>query len=319
MRLLPITPLHQWTASVAAAWARWAPPGGLLLALLASGMTAVYSANGEPLPMADWEVLDIVGEGGSALIAALWCVIVLSTRPRGRVTGLLAGGLGMIALGNCADCLDEFYRLPHTVWWDNALEGVLIPGGMLVLTLGLIAWRIEQRLLGEHLRQRERLHRDHRGFDRVTQLADAGYLRQLIRIEQREHPGQPCALLMLDADQVSWCLHQHGPAESNRLLQALTHLLLLNLRATDVLCRFAGDRFAVLLPATGGDVAARLAAQLRQAVASLSFHTSDGLLIAAREPQIVLAELDESSADPVDALVAALNRRANEPRSTGQP
>lgn len=309
----------QWSNSVAAAWARWAPPGGLLLALLASAMMAVYSAYGEPKPTTDWSLLDIAGEGGSSLMAMVWCLMVVSSRPRGRVTAMLAGGLGMIALGNLADCLDEFYRLPHEMWWDNALEGGLVLGGMLVLTLGLVGWRTEQRLLSEHLRQRERLYRDHRGFDRVTQLADAGYLRQLVRIEQREHPGQPCALLMLDADQLSWCLRLYGPAETDRLLQALTHLLLLNLRATDVLCRFAGDRFAVLLPATGSDVATLLAAQLRRAVASLSFHTRDGQLIAAREPQVVLAEIDDASTDPVDALVAAMNRRTNEPRNTSQP
>lgn len=319
MRLLSTTSWLQWSASLAAAWTRWAPPGGLLLALLASAMMAVYSAYGEPRPYTDWSLLDIAGEGGSSLMAMVWCLMVLSSRPRGRVTAMLAGGLGMIALGNLADCLDEFYRLPHEMWWDNALEGALVLGGMLMMTLGLVGWRTEQRLLSEHLRQRERLYRDHRGFDRVTQLADAGYLRQLVRIEQREHPGQPCALLMLDADQLSACLREHGPAESDRLLQALTHLLLLNLRATDVLCRFAGDRFAVLLPATRSDVATRLAAQLRQAVASLSFHTRDGQLIAAREPLVVLAEIDDPGTDPVDALVAALNRRVNEPRSTGRP
>ncbi len=43
---------------------------------------------------------------------------------------------------------------------------------------------------------------------------------------------------MLDTDQLSRSLREHGQAESDRLLQALTHLLLLNLRAPDVLCRF---------------------------------------------------------------------------------
>ncbi|HEX5683093.1 MAG TPA: GGDEF domain-containing protein [Ideonella sp.] len=309
MRLLPMPPWLQWSAALATAWARWAPPGGLLLALLCSGLMAAYSELGEPKPMASWQLLDIAGEGGSALMAGIWCVMVLGSRPRGRVTTLLAGGLGMIALGNCADCLDEFYRVSHEAWWDNVVEAALMPGGMLVLTLGLLGWRKEQMLLSEHLRQRERLYRDHRGFDRVTQLADAGYLRQLVRVEQREHPDQPCALLMLDAGQLSGCLRVHGPAESDRLLQALTHLLLLNLRATDVLCRYAGDRFAVLLPATAGAMATQLAAQLRQAVASLSFHTRDGQLIEARVPQLVLAEIDGEEADPVDALVAALNRR----------
>lgn len=311
MRLLSMSPWLRWSAALAAVWARWAPPGGLLLALVCSGLMAVYAEFGDPRPMAEWQLMDIAGEGGSALMAGIWCAMVLSSRPRGRVTTMLAGGLAMIALGNWADCLDEFYRIPHPAWWDNAVEAALMPGGMLVLTLGLLGWRKEQRLLSEHLRQRERLYRDHRGFDRVTQLADAGYLRLLVRLEQREHPGQPCALVMLDADQLALCLREHGPAESDRLLQALTHLLLLNLRATDVLCRYAGDRFAVLLPATGTDVATKLAARLRQAVASLNFHTRDGQLIEARTPQVVLAEIEVGDVDPVDALVAALNRYRN--------
>ncbi|MEK8033324.1 GGDEF domain-containing protein [Ideonella sp. DXS29W] len=308
MRLMPLNFWLRWSDAVVAAWGRWAPPGGVLLALLCSLLMAVYSEFGEAKPMEMWQWLDIAGEGGSAVMAGLWCLMVVSSRPRGRVTTLLACGLGMIALGNWADCLDEFYRIPHEAWWDNAVEAALMPGGMLVLTWGLFAWRKEQRLLNEHLQQRERLLRDHRGFDRVTQLADAGYLRQLVRLERREHPGEPCAVVMLDADQLPRCLREHGQAEGDRLLQALTHLLLLNLRPTDVLCRYAGDRFAVLLPLTDADVATRLAAQLRQAVASLSFYTRDGVLIEARAPHVVLAEMDDSEADPVDALVAALNR-----------
>lgn len=272
---------------------------------------AIYSEFGELKPMEAWQWLDIGGEGGSSLLAGVWCLLVLGTRPRGKVTALLACGLGMIALGNWADCLDEFFSIPHEDWWDNAIEAALIPGGMAVLSLGLLAWRKEQRLLGEHLRQRERLHRDHRGIDRVTQLADAGYLRQLVLVELREHPGQPCALLMIDADQLPRCFRDHGSAEGDRLQRALTHLLLLNLRATDVLCRFAGDRFAVLLPATGTDVATRLAARLRQSVASLSFHTREGVLVEPSTPQVVLAEIDSSEQDPVDALVATLNRHRN--------
>jgi diguanylate cyclase (GGDEF)-like protein len=315
MRLMSTTLWLRWGAHLAAAlaaiWSRWAPPGGLLLALCCSAVMATYSEFGELKPVDAWQWLDIAGEGGSALLAGLWCLLVLGTRPRGKVTALLACGLGMIALGNWAEGLDEFFSIPHEDWWDNAIEAALIPGGMVVLSLGLLAWRKEQRLLGEHLRQRERLHRDHRGIDRVTQLADAGYLRQLVRVELREHPGQPCALLMIDAGQLPRCLRDHGSVEGDRLQRALTHLLLLNLRATDVLCRFAGDRFAVLLPATGMDVATRLAARLRQSVACLSFHTREGVLVEPSTPQVVLAEIDSSEQDPVDALVATLNRHRN--------
>lgn len=305
MRPMPFS--FSWPEQWAGWWVRWAPPAGALLALGASVLLALYSARGAPKPLAEWHALDIVGEGGSALVAALWCVMVLGSRPRGRVTALLAGGLAMIALGNWADCLDEFFRLPAGAWWDNLLEGTLMPGGMLVLTAGLLYWRIEQRQLSEHLRQRERLYRDHRGFDRVTQLADAGYLRQLIRLEQREHPGRACALLMLDADQLGRCLRENGAGESDRMLQALTHLLLLNLRPSDLLCRCAGDRFAVLLPGLDETAARRVAAQLQATVASLCFHTRSGEPIEPRRPRVAAVAVTPEE-DPLDAVLARLCR-----------
>jgi diguanylate cyclase (GGDEF)-like protein len=303
-----MTPLMRYGAALSDAWARWAPPANAVLALTATGLLALYAALGEPKPWAHWNALDIAGEGGSALMAAVWCVMVLGSRPGGRVTALLATGLAMISLGNWADCLDEFFRIPPDMVWDNLLEAALMPGGMLVLTVGILGWRTEQRLLREHLRQRERLYRDHRGFDRVTQLADASYLRQLAAMERRANPGQACALLMLDADQLSSCLREHGQAESDRLLQALSHLLLLNLRPDDVLCRFAGDRFAVLLPATDASTAGRLALHLQQAVASLGFYTSAGRPIGSRRPCVAHAEIGDEDRDPVDCLVASLNR-----------
>ncbi|MFZ5550908.1 MAG: GGDEF domain-containing protein [Pseudomonadota bacterium] len=303
-----------WGTTLAAGWARWAPPAGALLVLLASLVLALYAAHGLPKPPSDWKLLDIAGEGGSALMAAVWCVLVRGARPRGRVTRLLAGGLGLIALGGWADCLDEFIRLPAEAWWDNALEG-LMPIGMAVLTAGLLGWRREQQRLSEHLRQRERLFRDHRGFDRVTELADAGYLRQLLRLEQREHPGQPCALVMLEAGQLSRCLRLHGPAESDRLLQALCHLLLLNLRPADLLCRCAGDRFAVLLPGLEADAARRVAEQLQASVAGLNFHTRSGEPVAPRRPRVA-SVATHPGADPLEAALAQLLRH---PEGGGAP
>lgn len=296
-----------WCTALAAGWARWAPPVGALLVLLASLLLALFAAHGLPKPAADWKLLDIAGEGGSSLMAAVWCVLVRGSRPRGRVTTLLAGGLGLIALGGWADCLDEFIRLPAETWWDNALEG-LMPLGMAVLTAGLLGWRREQQRLSEHLRQRERLLRDHRGFDRVTELADAGYLRQLLRLEQREHGGQPCALVMLEAGQLSRCLRLHGPAESDRLLQALCHLLLLNLRPADLLCRCAGDRFAVLLPGLDAVAAQRVAGQLQASVAGLHFHTRSGAPIAPRQPRVAAVAVRPGE-DALDAVLALLLRQ----------
>lgn len=244
-------------------------------ALAVAGFLALYASAGTAKPYAAWRWMDIIAEGGVAAMAGLWFVMTLSSRPRGLVTRLLAGGLAAIMLGSWADCLDEFFRIDKAAAWDNWLEA-LVPFGMLVLTAGIYYWRNEQFMLNDHLVKRERLFRQHRAFDRVTQLADAAYLRQQIRLEQERAPSSPCALVLLDIDGFHRINREHGAREGDRVLQAVGHMLLLNLRNEDLLCRYAGDRFALLLPGMGQEAASALAQHLCRMVALMRHHGQDG-------------------------------------------
>lgn len=282
--------------------------GGLLACLL------LYASYGEPKPLGEWKWVDIFGEGGTALMSGLWAILILASRPGGRVTWLLAGGLGAIMLGAWVDCLDEFYRVPAAYPWDNWLESLLTPAGMLLLTGGLYAWRQEQASLNQHLQKRERLLREHRAFDRVTELADADYLRRQIRLEQGRSPRLPCALILLDLDHFHRVNREHGQLEGDRLLQAVSHLLLLNLRNHDLLCRYAGDRFAMLLPETGQAEAERIANHLAAMLGQLTHYPRTGgtpLTISAR----VACAIADCQAEP---LLNRLNR-ALEPQAARSP
>lgn len=279
-------------------------PALLTLAIVAVCCLALYGGLGVPRPGDTWKWVDICAEGGTALMSALWALLILGSRPGGRVTTLLAGGLMAIMLGAWADCLDEFFLIPAGQYWDNWLEA-LMPLGMLLLTLGLYHWRQEQFTLNEHMQKRERLFRDHRSFDRLTQLADAGYLRRQLVLEQQRLPGRPAALVLLDLDDFHRVNREHGSREGDRLLQAVGHLLLLNLRPQDLLCRYAGDRYAVVLPDISAAQAAAMAAQLQRAVATLAHHTRDGRRISV-SARTVSAELDGDPARLLSELDAAL-------------
>ena len=163
--------------------------------LIASSLALVacvflYATLGVAKPFHIWKWTDIVSEGGTAVMAGSWVLFTLSSRPGGLVTRLLAGGLAMIMVGSFADCMDEFFAVSKTAMWDHWLE-MLVPLGMLCVTCGMYYWRHEQFRLNEHLQKRERLFRDHRAFDRITQLANADYLRRQIRHEQA--PSSSCA------------------------------------------------------------------------------------------------------------------------------
>ncbi len=243
------------------------------LLLAANAALLLHLGAGDLKPMSDWVWLDILGEGGSALLCLVWLGLVLKSRPAGRVTNFLALGLGLVFLSWWVDALDEFILLPDSISWDHWLESAPMPLGLLLLTLGIYHWHREQLAISAQMEKRERLFREHLLFDKLTPLNTADYLRRQLQqslVEARTEQ-QPLSLVILDLDDFSQINRLHGHAEGDRVLQALTQLLLLNLRHRDLLCRLAGDRFVVLLPNTGAREAQLLAEELRLAVAHLAY------------------------------------------------
>lgn len=287
----------------------------LLAGLAALAWFLLFATFGLAKTAQQWKLLDIASEASIALMAGAWFLVILSSRPAGRVTTLLAGGLAGLMLGAWADVLDEFFVIAKGQHWNHILESGATLAGMAIFSYGLLYWRREQFMVSEHLQKRERLFRDHRSFDPLTQVADADYLREQLRIEF-QNGAHDCNLLMLDIDSFHLVNRDYGQREGDRVLQAVTHTLLLNLRSTDLLCRYAGDRFAVLVPKTDADAARALAEHLRRAVASLRHHTQRtgqpiqvSMRTAARsvdaDPRQLLKELNRALERRMSALEPA--------------
>lgn len=247
---------------------------GHALLLLMAGVLWLFGQSGVLKPVLQWQWIDIVGEGGMALMLGVWLTQLRASRPAGVVTNWLCLGLATMVLGAWVDWMDEFWALPKTVVWDNWMESTLTPLGVALLTWGLHLWRQEQLVLNEQLRQRERVFREHRSLDGVTQLGDASYMAQQVELERRA--GREGALVMLGFEGFDAVLRAHGLAQAERLLQCAGQLLLLNLSPDALLCRYGADRFVVLLPGCAQSGAAVVAADLRLALSSFVFHTGPG-------------------------------------------
>ncbi len=244
---------------------------GHAMALLMAGVLWLFGQSGALKPVAQWQWIDVVGEGGMALMLGVWLTQVRASRPAGVVTNWLCLGLATMVLGAWVDWMDEFWALPKTVAWDNWMESTLTPLGIALLTWGLHLWRQEQLVLNQQLRQRERVFREHRSMDGVTQLGDASYMAQQVELERRA--GRSGALVMLGFDGFDAVLRTHGLAQAESLLQCAGQLLLLNLPHDALLCRYGADRFVVLLPGCAQDHARLVAADLQRALSSFVFHT----------------------------------------------
>jgi len=234
-----------------------------------------FLAFGDIKYVSEWKWLDIVGKGGSALLSLVWLFLVFKSRPVGRATNYLAIGLICVFFSWWIDALDEFIRLPAEIEWDRWLESGLMPVGQILLTIGICHWNHKQLAISAQMEKRERGFREHLLYDKLTPLGSTDYLkRQLVlNLEQSLTQQQPLSLLAVDVNDFSVINSTYGYAEGDEVLSALSHLLVLNLRRQDLLCRLVGDRFVVLLPGTGESEAKLLALELQQAVASLAHKT----------------------------------------------
>lgn len=268
------------------------------LAIAANLGLQLYLATGELKEWAQIDWMDVAGEGGSAVLALVWLVMLLRSRPAGRVTRLLTLGLACIFFAWWMDTLDEFVQMPQQVAWDNWLETAPMPVGLLLLTLGIYHVNQEQRAISQQMSKREKLFREHRLFDKVTPLGAAEYLRQQIQhaLAEALENEQPLSLVAVDLDDFDAINRRFGQNEGDAVLQAIAQLLMLNLRRQDLLCRLAGDRFVAVLPNTGEAQARMIADELQQAVASLAHRTGQhGERLVLRASTAAVMALDDDS------------------------
>jgi diguanylate cyclase (GGDEF)-like protein len=127
-----------------------------------------------------------------------------------------------------------------------------------------------------HLRRTEELS----VTDDLTSLYNTRYLNQVLRRESKRasRSGRPLSLLFLDLDGFKSVNDRHGHQCGSRALVEAAAVIRACARETDVVARFGGDEFAVVLPETGSDGAVQVAERVRERISKHAFlHLSDGL------------------------------------------
>jgi diguanylate cyclase (GGDEF)-like protein/PAS domain S-box-containing protein len=88
------------------------------------------------------------------------------------------------------------------------------------------------------------------------------------RWQEAEASGTPLSCLMVDLDHFKAINDNHGHSTGDRVLQALTAVLHENVRKHDLVCRYGGEEFCILLVGQDKEEAGRIAERLRKAVAA---------------------------------------------------
>lgn len=117
--------------------------------------------------------------------------------------------------------------------------------------------------------------------DDLTSLYNSRYLTQVLRreVKRASRSGRPLSLLFLDLDGFKLINDTHGHLFGSRALVEAAHVIRSSARETDVVARFGGDEFALVLPDTGVEGAKAVGERVRERIANHEFLRADGLNI----------------------------------------
>jgi len=266
--------------------------------------TAAFTALAVPIQMLANEVAAATFFGGMvlgsllAIMAALAWQVVGAPVLRARRFLVLALGVAAVALAG---------RGVAAVFSAEPLRVLLYPdgsaAGVVVLTLAALL----AATMGFVLLHYGRAQAEATRLSTTDPLTGAANRRTFHEIAEREmsrarRANQPLSIIMADVDHLRRLNDDFGHQAGDEVLQRVADIMRTALRKEDMLVRFGGEQFLVMLPEVSGPGAVVVAGRIRRSVADTPLEAA-GHSIPVTVSLGVAARLDEGP-ESVDGLVA---------------
>jgi diguanylate cyclase (GGDEF)-like protein len=216
----------------------------------------------------------ITGPARGAVMSLLVLVLVFgmfALRPR-QARRLAIGACLLLAATMVWKAATDPVRYPATVEAVHLFFAVLILGAVGLLTSRMAAMRARlhaQRADLEHALEQIRLLATR---DDLTGLSNRRHMNELMAVEKarQRRTGQPMAVALLDIDFFKRINDTYGHAGGDLVLKTFAQLTRDSLRNTDVMGRWGGEEFLLLLPGTRAEEALQGVERMRSQLARLS-------------------------------------------------
>ena len=236
---------------------------------LADGGRAWIVFDQEPYAQAEGRLVQAwIGVGAAAFLVALGISLFLGSSVSKRlmkirevVTRMGGGDLQVRCVENGPSEVSELAKSINKMAVN--LDG-------LMKDLGQERTALEQQVSGRtrELEQANRLLMDIANRDALTGLANRRRLEMELErnISFSKRTGQPLAVIMMDLDKFKICNDTAGHLVGDNILRAVASTLRSRVRVTDLVVRWGGDEFCILVPATQPQGAVAAAESLVDAV-----------------------------------------------------
>ncbi|HWA36896.1 MAG TPA: diguanylate cyclase [Burkholderiales bacterium] len=170
--------------------------------------------------------------------------------------------------------------------------------------------------LARRVRQQNLLLETLSSTDGLTGLLNRMYWEQAMAAEFarcRRH-GQPSAVMMIDIDHFKAINDRHGHATGDEVIRCVAEMLRSATRGHDLVGRYGGEEFGVLLPGTDLEGAVVLAERVRRSVESEALDSHTGVRGTV---SIGVAQLDPDDASH-EAWISRADRALYEAKGAGR-
>ena len=148
--------------------------------------------------------------------------------------------------------------------------------------------------------------------DDLTQLYNSRYLHEVLRKETKRavRSRRPLSLLFVDLDGFKRINDAHGHMLGSRALVEAAALIRSSARETDIVARYGGDEFSLVLPETSAEGALAVANRLRERIARHVFlaDRGPGSRLTASIGVATLPEAADTAQGLLEAADAAMYR-----------
>ena len=158
----------------------------------------------------------------------------------------------------------------------------------------------------------------HATTDALTGLSNRHAMEEIYprEINRCLQDAQPVSLIMIDVDRFKSFNDKFGHVAGDRALATVAHILQHQFRPRDLLVRYGGDEFCVLLPGVGEQEATEIADRVRQLVCGSTESGKDSLIQGPVAVSMGVAQLD--SHGTLESLLKAADAALYRAKDSGR-